>query len=242
MKIQQSSLDAEKPVVHLHPLAFMKTYDDGHKAVFQAKVGNFKVPDEPVLELTVTMASSHGDEKAAREINAFLNEMRAGVVLTAPKPDDDRDENQKPERFNVDKDILFDAQLIRPDISKGPVDVRMVIQTTVEGYTRLEQVPIALATGVLRVLAWFVRLRVQPFRVAYLKGSVLKGLDHQYTSRTGSKIGARVTSTFGSARIFPGAQKIKKSGFYDVTAKTITVHGISKKCRYRIRGDFRKLY
>jgi hypothetical protein len=241
MKAKQGSPGARDPAVDLQPLAFIKTSDDGHEAVFRAKVGNIKVPDEPVLELTATVASPDGDEKAARELNAFLNEMRAGFAVTAPEPDDDQNEDQESEQFNVDNDILFEAELLRPDTHKGPVDVTTVVQTTVEGYTGLELVLIRLATIILLVSAWLVGRRARQFR-ALLRGSVLKGKDHQYTSKKARNTRGTVTSTSGSAKVFPGPRRINRGGSYIVTAKTITVRGVSKqKCFYRIQGDFKSL-
>jgi hypothetical protein len=76
MNTQQGSPAAEGPVVDLHHLAFIKTQDDGRMAVFQATIEDIKKTDEAVLELTVTMASSAGDEKASQEIQKFLSEVR----------------------------------------------------------------------------------------------------------------------------------------------------------------------
>src|SRR5689334_5697838 len=109
MSTKQSSPGAGKPVMDLRPVTFQKTDDDGRQAVFQAQIGDImKVPGEPVLKLTVTMASSAGNEKAAQEIEEFLSEVHAGFAVTAPQSVGEQDDNENLDAFNVDNFIRFE--------------------------------------------------------------------------------------------------------------------------------------
>lgn len=238
MSTQQGSPAAENPKVDLQPLAFINTHDDKLAAVYQAKIGNIEVPDEPVLELTVTIASPAGNEKAAQEIEKFLSEVRAGFAVTAPNPDAGQDASQGPDTFNVDKYILFDAELIRPDTSKVRVGVTVVIQTTIAGFTRSERILIALANGVRRVSAWFMRRRVRQFAVHYVPGSVTQGKCNLHQPSKPVKMKATVTSNSGSATVCPGNRQINRYGSYTVTAYSVTVCGVSPTCCYTVREEF----
>jgi hypothetical protein len=224
MSTQQSSPGAGKPVMDLRPVTFQKTDDDGRQAVFQAQIGDImKVPGEPVLKLTVTMASSAGNEKAAQEIEEFLSEVHAGFAVTAPQSAGDQDDNENPDAFNVDNVIRFETELIRSGTSEDPVGVTVIIQVTIEGNTSSEQAPRAL---------------VQASNVIWKSGSILQGTCHQYPSNNARKMTATVTSSSGSATVSPGAHRINQYDSYTVTAQTVTVCGVSQKCDYTIREQF----
>ena len=238
MDTQQSSPAADNPEVKLQSVTFIKTQDDNLAAVYQAKVGDILVPDEPVLELTATLASPARDPKAEQEIMDFLNAVRAGFAVTAPEPGDAQSSDQNPDASIVGNDVLFDAELVRPDPSKVTVGVIVVIQTTVEGFTGPERVSIALANGVLRASAWIVRRRVQSSNVIFVNDSVLKGICHHFTARTGRSMKATVTSNSGSATVSPGNNKINQGDSVIKTATRVTVCGASKKCCYTIREQF----
>jgi hypothetical protein len=110
MNTQQGSSAADNPDVKLQQLSFLKTQDDNRAAVYQAKIGNLEVPDEPVLEFTVTMASPAGDDKAEREIKEFLSEVQAGLAITSSKPDGGQGGDQDADVFDVDNEILFESK------------------------------------------------------------------------------------------------------------------------------------
>jgi hypothetical protein len=234
MSTQPSSPAPENPEVKLQRLAFLKTQDDRHAAVYQAKIGNLEVPDEPVLELTVTMASPAGDPKAEQEIQEFLGRVQAGFAVTSKEPDGGQGENQDPGVFDIDNEILFGTELIRPDASRGPVGVIVVIQVAIEGYSMSEQVPIALASGVLRIASWIARRRVQSYNVTYVNGSVVKRACHRHGSRTGGNMTATVTSSDGSADVFPGTSRINKGQSVVKVVTAVRVCG-RPKCYYTIR-------
>lgn len=234
MNTQQGSSAADNADVKLQQLSFLKTQDDNRAAVYQAKVGNLEVPDEPVLELTITMASPAGDEKAEREIQEFLSGVRAGFAVTPPEPDGGQGGNQDPDAFNVDNEILFEKELIRPDASKGPVRVTVVIQVAVEGYSLSERVPIALANGVLRMASWTVRRHVRSYNVTYVNSSVVKGRCHRHRSRTGNNMTATVTSSSGSANVFPGNSRINKGDQVTKVVIAVRVCG-NPNCSYTVR-------
>lgn len=234
MSTEESSPGADEPVVNLLALDFDKTSDDGRVAVYKAPIGDIKRPEDPVLELTVTMASPAGDEKAEREIQEFLRRVRAGAADTTLEPDGGQDENRDPDVFDVDSEILFETKLIRPGASKGPVGVIVVIQVAVEGYSRSERVPIALASGVLRVAAWILRRRVRSYNVTYVNSSVVNGKCHRHRSRTGGNMSARVTSISGSAKVFPGNSTINTGGSTTKVVIAVRVCG-NPNCSYRVR-------
>ena len=222
MKNQQSSPGAETPVVDLQRMAFKKLQDDGHEAVFQAKIPDSKMPDAPAPVLTVTVASPRGNKEATQELNEFLNEMRAGFAVTELKADggqsddEDSDEGQSddedPGPFNIDDEIQFTFGKPEPSSNEGAVGMTIVVQTTVEEYSTQR-----------------------------LPDSVVAHRAHRYTA--GQKVQARVASSAGSARVRPGRRRINTGGFYDVNARTITIRGITD-CSYTITGEgvFTRLY
>jgi hypothetical protein len=234
MNTQQGSSAADNPDVKLQQLSFLKTQDDNRAAVYQAKIGNLEVPDEPVLEFTVTMASPAGDDKAEREIKEFLSEVQAGLAVTSSKPDGGQGGDQDPDVFDVDNEILFETKLIRPDASKGPFGVIVVIQVAVKGYSVSERVPIALADGVLRVASWIVRRRVRSYNVTYVNSSVVNGKCHRHRSRTGGNMSARVTIGPGSAKVFPGNHIINQGGNITLVVIAVRVCG-NPNCSYTVR-------
>src|SRR5262249_22805563 len=133
----------------------------------------------------------------------------------------------------VVEDIMF--ELIRPDPSKVPVGVTVVIQTVLEALPISERIPIALANGALRASARVLRLRVQSSNVIPLSGSVTRGKKHRYPSKTSKKMKATVTSTFGSAIVDPGSHLIKQYDSWTAIVRTVTVTGVSAKCSYTVQ-------
>jgi hypothetical protein len=261
MNTQQGSPAAEGPVVDLHHLAFIKTQDDGRMAVFQATIEDIKKTDEAVLELTVTMASSAGDEKASQEIQKFLSEVRAGFAVTALNPDDGKDavtapnpedgkgESQDLDEFDIDDGILFEAELIRRGPDKAPVGVTMVVQNAVDGYTWAERILIALADVVLWVAAWILRLLGQPYKINTLPGSVAYKECHQYTAKPAKPMQATVTSSDECADVSGDRGQwertiCKNARPWVETTKVVTVTGATKKkkCTYTLQGDFQLTY
>jgi hypothetical protein len=219
--------------VNLLALEFDDGIDDGRVAVFKATIGNIKLPEDPVLELTVTMASPAGDAKAKLEIKEFLRGVRAGFAITPPEPDGGQGGNQDLDAFNIDNEILFETELIRPGASKSP-GVIVAIQVAVEGYSMSERVPIALASGVLRMASWIVRRRVRSYNVTYVNSSVLNGKCHRHRSRTGNNMTATVTSSSGSANVFPGNSRINRG---DSTTKVVIAVRVcgNPNCSYTVR-------
>lgn len=215
-------------------LKFDDGIDDGRAVVFKTTIGNIKLPEDPVLELTITMASPAGDAKAEREIREFLSGVQAGFVVTPPVPDGGQGENQELDPFNVDDEILFETKLIRPDASKVPVGVTVVIQVEVKGYSMPERVPIALASGVLRTAAWIARRHVRSYSVTYVNGSVVNWGCHRHGSRTGNNMTATVTSISGSANVFPRKSRINKGGSVIKVVPAVRVCG-NPNCSYRVR-------
>src|SRR5215831_15588702 len=111
MTSQENCPDIENPQVDLHPLQF-KIEDKDGKSVCQALVDDSEAPGQPVYALTVTTASP-GDEKAKAELDAFLHEMRAGFVLTAPNPDEAPCDDREPEPFDVNTQTQIEFDLIQ---------------------------------------------------------------------------------------------------------------------------------
>jgi hypothetical protein len=227
-------------------VAFIKTQDDNREAVFQAKIGDIKVPDEPVLELTVTMASPAGDEKASEEIQKFLSAIRAGFAITALNSGEGQREGRNPDEFEIDEGILFEVELVRRGPGKGPVRATVVVQNTVEANPRSGYIRSALADVVLWVAAWLLRLLRQPYvirKIKTLKDSVLAGKYHQYAAIPSQAMPAIVTSTGGCAHVSKQrqppekGQKICKNGSWSKTVYMVRVTGITNCC-YTLQGDF----
>ena len=160
--------------------------------------------------------------------------MQAGFAVTSSKPDGGQGGDQDADVFDVDNEILFQTELIRPDASKGPVGVIVVIQVAVKGYSVPERVPIALASGVLRVASWIVRRRVRSYNVTYVHGSVVNGKCHRHRSRTGGNMSATVTIWPGSAKVSPGNHIINQGGNITLIVIAVKVCG-NPNCSYTVR-------
>jgi len=234
MNTQESGPGADEPAVKMQAIKFDDGIDDGRAVVFKSTIGDIKLPTDPVLELTITMASPAGDPKAEREIREFLDGVQAGFIVTPPRPDGGPGENQDLDPFNVDDEILFATRLIRPDASKVPVGVTVVIQVTVKGYSTSERVPIALASGVLRMAALIVRRHVRSYNVTYVNSSVVNWGCHRHGSRTGGNMTATVTSISGSANVFPNKRKINTGNSVVKVVPAVRVCGLPS-CSYRVR-------
>jgi hypothetical protein len=261
MSSQQHSPAAEDPVIDLRPVDFSKTRDDGRLAVFQAKIGDIKKTDEPVLALTATMASPAGDEKASQGIQKFLDEVRAGFVVTPLKPDDGGDPvaasslegGQGESRDRDDSDtgggVLFEAELIGLGTGKSPVSVTMIVQNAIGGYTWEERIRFALADVVLWVANFILRLLGQPYTITTLPGSVAYKARHGYTAKPARRMPATVTSKDWCVDVCGDSgqwnQTICKSDPpWAKTTKVVTVTGgtVGKTCHYTVQGDFKLTY
>lgn len=241
----QSSTGVENQAMGLQRLDFSKISDDGYQAVFQAQIGNMEIPDTPVFALTVTAASPGEDPKARAELASFLAGMRAWFALTAPEPDEAGSGDENPEPFNIDTDKLIEAELIRPPANESKFDVAMTVQATVEGFT-VEGVLIALATGVLRGLAWLIGLRASYPPQPYY--SVAPGGCHRYRVRRGRSLGARVKVTSAKGEVIvrppnppnPGYPVYAGNPSPLVKARTISVTGVMQS-RYTVSAKYRPI-
>jgi hypothetical protein len=241
----QTSTGVENQAMGLQRLDFSKISDDGYQVVFKAQIGNMEIPDTPVFALTVTAASPGEDAKASAELARFLAGMRAWFALTAPEPDDDGADDENPEPFNIDTDKLIEAELIRPTANEGKFDVAMTVQATVEGFT-VEGVLIALATGVLRGLAWLVRLRASYPPQPYY--SVPPGGCHRYRVRRGRNPGAKVKVTSAKGEVVvrppnppnPGYPVYAGNTSPLVKAKTISVTGVMQSS-YTVSAKYKPI-
>jgi hypothetical protein len=261
MNTRQGSPAAEDPVV-VHQVAFLKTQDDGRMAVFQAKIGDIKKIDEPVLELTAILASPAGDEKASQEIQKFLSEVRAGFAVTALNPDGGKDavagpspeggqgESQDPDEFDINDGALFTAELIRRGPGKGPVRVTVAIRNTLNDYTWEERIRIALADIVLWVATQILRLLRQPYKIMKLPGSVAYKQCHQYTAIPAQPMPATVTPKAWCVKVradsgpwsSPYCKGARHPGAN--TAEVVTVMGdtLKETSTYTVTGDFQISY
>jgi hypothetical protein len=241
----QSKIGVENEVKGLQRLDFSKISDDGYLAVFRAQIGKMEIPDTPVFALTVTAASPGDDPRACAELARFLAGMRAWFALTPPEPDEDRSEDENPEPFNPGQDILIEPELIRPHASDGEFDVAVTVQATVEGFT-VEGILIALATGVLRGLAWLVRLPTSyPPYPYYL---VPPGGCHRYRVRSGRKPGAKVRVTSAKGEVVVRPPNAPNPGYVVyagntsplVKARTISVTGIMQST-YTVNAKYQPI-
>lgn len=234
MKNRRSDPGAENPA-DLQHLNFIQTHDDGKEAIFRAQVGNMDVPDAPVFALTVTVTSPYGP-LAAADLQAFLKKIRANFALTAPGPDESPHDGQNPESFNIDKDILFEPELVQ-GASEDTVDMTMAVETTLDNYSWPEEVLIVLTTYLLQLLAWLLRFSVPRVGSWY---SVRKGKTHYYQANGTNLMGA-VTTSKGEVTMWPPeyGQLIPEphTGTYE-NALRICVQGDQSRSTYQIDGSF----
>jgi len=208
MTSQENCPDIENPQVDLHPLQF-KIEDKDGKSVCQALVDDSEAPGQPVYALTVTTASP-GDEKAKAELDAFLHEMRAGFVLTAPNPDEAPCDDREPEPFDVNTQTQIEFDLIQLRTLRGTFGVTVVVQTAVDGHSSTaEEIPAAPAPGGLIQY----RATVQP------------GKEHTYAAIGGLRT-ATVTARQGSGYIRSPIKDIA-AGYRSrsLRARRVIVHG-----------------
>jgi hypothetical protein len=147
------------PVVDLQPLFFKQQQSPGPEAVYQAQVRYSDAPDAPVFALTVTTASP-ADDKAKAELEKFLDEMRARFAVAAPGPDHGP-VGQNPDPYDPGADILIEPSLVQPPPNQDGAGVEMVLQTSVGGHSKLEEVISELVTGLLGLLSRFAPQRFQ---------------------------------------------------------------------------------
>ena len=224
MTSQENCPDIENPQVDLRPLPFHLIEDKDGKSVFQALVDDGDAPGKPVYALTVTTASPGDDKKAKADLAAFLEEMRAGFVLTAPNPDEDPCDDQEPEPFNIGTQMQIEPDLVQLRTLKGTFGVTVVVQTAVDGdSTTAEEVATEPAPSAL----------IGP------RATVLQGKEHTYTAVQGLKT-ATVTARQGSGYIRRPRKDITAGGGpRSLTASRVIVHGVTY-CVYDFVGRFNK--
>jgi hypothetical protein len=126
MTDQQSNPGTESPVADLQPVTFQPIENDGEKAIYRALVHDQSTPSGPVCSLTVTVASPVSDEDK-QQVQAFLEEMRAGLaLLPEPNPEDGKPEDLGP--FDPDT-IQLELELLRPT-GPGTFGVAVTVETT----------------------------------------------------------------------------------------------------------------
>jgi hypothetical protein len=210
MTSQENCPDIENPQVDLRSLQFRKIEDKGGKSVFRALVDDSEAPGQPVYALTVTTASPGEDEKAKAELDAFLDELRAGFVLTAPNPDEAPCDDKEPEPFHIKTQTQIEFDLIRLRTLKGTFGVTVVVQTAVDGDpSTAEEIAAAPAPG-------------QP--ILY-RDTVLAGKEHTYTAIGGLRT-ATVTARQGSGSIRRPRKHVHAGGrSKSLRARRVIVHG-----------------
>jgi hypothetical protein len=203
--------DIENPQVDLRRLEFHEVEDRDGKSVHQALVDDSDAPGGPVYALTVTTASPGDDEKAKAELDAFLDEMRAGFVLTAPNPDEPPCDDQEPDPFDIGTQTQIEPGLVQLRTLKGTFGVTVVVQTAADGdhSTNAEEAAAEPAPG-------------QPIRA---RVTVQPGKEHTYTAVGGLKT-ATVTARQGSGTIRKPQKGITAGGGpRSLTASRVIVHG-----------------
>lgn len=222
MTSQENCPDKENAQVDLRPLEFHEVEDKDGKSVYRALVDDRNAPGKPVYALTVTTASPGKDKEAKAELDAFLEAMQAGFVLTAPNPDEDPCDDQEPDPFDIGTQTQIEADLVQLRTLKGTFGVTVVVQTAVDGDgTNVEEVAAAPAPGALI-----------PFRA-----TVQRGKEHTYTAVQGLKT-ATVTARQGSGFIRKPRKNITAGGGpRSLTASRVIVHGITT-CVYDFVGRF----
>jgi hypothetical protein len=202
--------DIENPQVDLWSLQFSEIEDKDGKSVFQAQLHDSEAPGQPVYALTVTTASPGEDEKAKAELRAFLDEMRAGFVLTAPNPDEAPCDDKEPEPFNIATQTQIEPDLVQLRTLKGTFGVTVVVQTAVDGHSSTAE---EIATGPAPGQRIPFRATIQP------------GKEHTYTAIGGLQT-ATVTARQGSGTIRTPRKYISAGGGpRSLKARTVIVHG-----------------
>lgn len=222
MEDQQCDPCAEITVVDLKPLTFDLAEDNGTAAIYVARVDEPDAPGGPEYALTVTVASPRQDAEAKAEIDAFLSEMRAAFLLTAPNPDEDSPDDQEPGPFDIAAEIQIVPELVQLRTLKGTFGVTAIVRTEVEeGDTEAVESFAEPATG-------------PPDPVRHKIGA---GKNHRYTAKGGIKT-ATAAALKGSGNIRPPVKAIFVGGSpQSVTAKTVIVHGVTA-CTYNFAGKF----
>jgi hypothetical protein len=209
--------DVENPQVDLRPLVFGPKKDNGKEAVFQALIDDSDAPGAPMYALTVTTASL--DDKEEAEFRKFLDEMRAGFVLTAPNPDEEPCDDKEPDPFNIDTQTQFEPDLVRLTLN-GNFGITAVVQTAVIGESPEAEGPVT--DGPIRY-----RARVQA------------GKEHRYTAVRGLKT-ATVTARQGRGTIRRPTKDIVAGGDgRSLRARVVVVHGVTL-CVYDFVGRFNR--
>jgi hypothetical protein len=235
MSIEQDSSAAKDPDIHLQPVTFITKQDNGLQAVYQGDIGDIAVPDQPLLQLTVTLASPAGDILVAEEIDDFLSSIRAGFVVTEPKPNGRQGDDQNTDPFDVDSGVLFQAELIRPDPSKVDVGVIVRVQSSVQRFPWWVSLLIVIVGFVLEVLSWLTGGRVRWVAHTKKKGSLsLTKSATYYPPIAGQEISANVVSTYGQASVWPKGGTINAGEGVPSKGVKVIVTATSSKCRYTI--------
>jgi hypothetical protein len=224
MTSQENCPDIENPQVDLRPLSFDLTEDKDGKSVFRALVDDSDAPGKPVYALTVTTASPGEDEKAMEELKAFLNEMRAGFVLTATNPDEAPCDDKEPEPFDIGTQTQIEPDLVQLRTLKGTFGVTVVVQTAVDGDSAtVEEVAAEPAPGG----PIQARATVQPRK------------EHTYTAVQGLMT-ATVTARRGSGTIRNPTKSITAGGGpRSLRASRVIVRGVTL-CVYDFVGRFNR--
>jgi hypothetical protein len=209
MTSQENCPDIENPQVDLRSLQFSIEDKDG-KSVCRALVDDSEAPGQPVYALTVTTASPGEDEKAKAELGAFLDEMRAGFVLTAPNPDEAPCDDKEPKPFDIETQTQIEFALIRLRTLSGTFGVTVVVQTAVDGdSSTAEEIAAEPAPG----------------RLIQFRATVQPGKEHTYTAIGGLRT-ATVTARQGSGYIRSPIKHVAAGGgSRSLRARRVIVHG-----------------
>jgi hypothetical protein len=166
----------------------------------------------PVYSVTLTVTSPKDDAQATEDLNEFLSQFRADVVLTRPFPDVGP-EDKEPD-LDKNKEILFVLDVLDPKGVHGTFGVEAVVEGTAD-----EEAPVN-GNGPQSAGTHSVRAHKE----------------HRWTARGGIKK-ATVSQRQGDGWIMrpPNAKTVAPTR--SVRASTVWVHGRSR-LRYRLVGRF----
>src|SRR5215218_125295 len=116
-------------IIPLHKLRFGLQDSDETTAVYRAVVDDRDAPGAPIYTVTVTLAAPREADDTAN-LEAFLGEMEAGFLLTAPITDEPEDE-QAGDEFDPKTDILVELDLADLRTLEGRFGVVAFVRTAV---------------------------------------------------------------------------------------------------------------